>query len=205
MAPSLDAEANVLKFRNSHKAEYPMLSDARNMARRYLVRSYPFMYLVGKDSKIIWKGNFHNKEMVQLLEKALAAEGPAKKKVPTSVYVLNDGRRLSVVSKMKAGENFILRTTDGKMITVDGKDIKEVLKGQDATAGEAAKKTGEKGTAAQDQGAKSKYPIMVLRDGRRIPVTMKMSTGESVMVKDDLGRMHTIKKRDIVETIPAGK
>jgi len=51
----------------------------------------------------------------------------------------------------------------------------------------------------------SKYPVLVLRDGRRIPTVMKMEAGQQLMVKDDAGKMHTIKKADVVETIPAGK
>lgn len=75
VAPSLDAEAKVKKFKAQHKIEeYALLSDARATATAYGVRAFPTMFLVGKDGKILWKDHFENAALHTAIESALAAK-----------------------------------------------------------------------------------------------------------------------------------
>lgn len=73
VAPSLDAEDGVKKFKEKHKIEeYALLSDARPTATAYGVKGYPTMFLVGKDGKVAWKGHFEDDSLHQAIEAALA-------------------------------------------------------------------------------------------------------------------------------------
>lgn len=75
VAPSLDAEAGVKKFKEKHKIEeYALLSDAQNTAKAYGVQGYPTMFLVAKDGKVLWKGHFEDDELHKAIETALAAK-----------------------------------------------------------------------------------------------------------------------------------
>jgi hypothetical protein len=47
---------------------------------------------------------------------------------------------------------------------------------------------------------KATYYVLVLRDGRRIVTRTRVETEDEVIVKDDAGRTHTLRKSDIVET-----
>ncbi len=75
VAPSLDAEAIVKKFKEKHTIEeYALLSDAQATAAAFGVQAYPTLFLVGKDRKVLWKGHFENEEMIKALEAALASK-----------------------------------------------------------------------------------------------------------------------------------
>jgi thiol-disulfide isomerase/thioredoxin len=71
VGPSLDAEDGVMRFREKHKIEYPLLVSARKTATAYQVRGYPTMFLVGKDGKVLWKGHFKNDSLIKAIEAAL--------------------------------------------------------------------------------------------------------------------------------------
>jgi peroxiredoxin len=72
VAPSLDAEAGVKKFKEKHNiTEYPLLSDAGASAQAYGVKAFPTMFLVGTDGKVLWKDHFQNEAMIKALESAL--------------------------------------------------------------------------------------------------------------------------------------
>lgn len=73
VAPSLDAEDGVQKFKDKHKIEYPLLAGAKKTAMvSYKVQGFPTMFIVGKDGKVAWKGHFKDDEFIKVLEKALA-------------------------------------------------------------------------------------------------------------------------------------
>jgi peroxiredoxin len=75
VAPSLDAEASVKKFKKRHKIEeLILLSNARPAAKAFGVRAFPTMFLVGKDGKILWKGHFENPKLHKTIEGALSAK-----------------------------------------------------------------------------------------------------------------------------------
>jgi peroxiredoxin len=75
VAPSLDAEAGVQKFKEKHTIEYPLLAGARKTAMQtYGVQGYPTMFVVGKDGKVLWKGHFKDDEFIKVIEKALEAK-----------------------------------------------------------------------------------------------------------------------------------
>jgi len=75
VAPSLDAEAVVKKFKEKHKIEeFALLSDARDTAKAYGVTRYPTALLVGKDGKVLWKGHPAASDLSSAIEAALAAK-----------------------------------------------------------------------------------------------------------------------------------
>lgn len=126
-----------------------------------------------------------------------AAAAPLAKRVTATVYVLKDGRRITATSKMVMNDQAILHGADGQTYTVDAAEIVEAIKDQTATAGEGAPGT--------DAAAKPAYPVIVLRDGRRITAAMVIDAGDELTVKDETGAMQQIAKKDIAETIPAQK
>jgi len=199
VAPSLDAEADVLAYKKAHGPKYPLLTDARNLAQSFGVKGFPTMFLVGKDGKILWKDHFSSPELEKLIPSALAAEAPAPAPVP--IYVLKDGRRIPSATKMEADGKVILRDPDGRTYSVDPAEIQEVVKGE-ASKTEAPAK-GE--APAAEPPAKSAHPVVVLKDGRRIVAVMKMDMGDEVSVKDEAGKMQVIPKKEIQEIIPAGQ
>lgn len=71
VAPSLDAEDGVLRFKEKHKIEYPLLVSARKSAAAYGVRGYPTIFLIGADGKVIWKGHHKDSKLLEAIEAAL--------------------------------------------------------------------------------------------------------------------------------------
>lgn len=126
-----------------------------------------------------------------------AGGAPLARRVTATTYVLKDGRRITATSKMVVNDQAILRGADGQSYTVEAADIVETIKDQTAAAGADG--------AAGDAAAKPAYPVIVLRDGRRITAVMTMDAGDELTVKDATGAMQQIAKKDIAETIPAQK
>ena len=69
VAPAPEAEDAAKQFKAKHNIDYPLLAGAQKTTQAYQVRAYPMMYLVGKDGKVAWKGNFED----ALLHKAIVA------------------------------------------------------------------------------------------------------------------------------------
>jgi len=83
IAPSLDAEEKVKQFKEKQKIEeYILVADSRATATSFGVESYPMMFLIGKDGKVAWKGEFENAALHQAIEAALAAKAPDAKAKP---------------------------------------------------------------------------------------------------------------------------
>ena len=83
VAPSLDAEDKVKQFKEKQKIEeYILVADTRATAMAFGVESYPMMFLIGKDGKVAWKGEFENADMHKAIEAALAAKAPDAKAEP---------------------------------------------------------------------------------------------------------------------------
>ena len=73
VAPSLDAEGAVKKFKDKHKLDTVfLLSDADQSAKAYGVRGYPHAFVVGKDGKVVWRGHPMSPEFAKSIEAALA-------------------------------------------------------------------------------------------------------------------------------------
>lgn len=73
VAPSLDAEAGVEKFKAKHKIEeYALVAGARNTAKAYGVKGYPTAFIVGKDGKILSQGHPASAAFIKQIEAALA-------------------------------------------------------------------------------------------------------------------------------------
>lgn len=135
VAPSLDAEAEVRTFRAQHKIDYAVLSDAGPAAKSYMVRSYPTMYLVGRDRKVLWQGGHKDNTLIAALEAALKAPAPeptgaaaAAAKAPVTVYVLKDGRRIRAQTAIDAGEEYSIKDDAGKFHLIKKSDVAEVVK-----------------------------------------------------------------------------
>lgn len=71
---ALDGEETVRKFREEHKLSYPLLAAAEKSVAAYGVQAYPTMFLVGKDGRILWKGQIRDDVFEQRVEKALAGK-----------------------------------------------------------------------------------------------------------------------------------
>jgi peroxiredoxin len=71
VAPSLDAEGVVKKFRERHGVDYPMLTVAGTTARAYGIMGYPTLVLVGKDNKVKWVGHGETADFIRKLEAEL--------------------------------------------------------------------------------------------------------------------------------------
>jgi hypothetical protein len=137
VAPSLDAEAKVRLFKAKHKIEYPLLAGANASANSYLVPSYPFLTLIGKDRKVIWRANFKDAKLEDAIVAALKAPTPEGAKAPAAggggegsvpVYVLKDGTRINAVKVMDAGEEYSIKDENGKFRAVKKTDVSEIIK-----------------------------------------------------------------------------
>jgi peroxiredoxin len=71
---ALDAEDAVKKFKDEHSLPYPLLAGAEKTAEAYGVQSYPTLFLVGKDGKIVWKGQMEDDLFTKRLEEAVGAK-----------------------------------------------------------------------------------------------------------------------------------
>lgn len=70
VAPALDAEEVVKKFKAQHSIDYSLLAGAQKTAQAYKVSGFPMMYLVGKDGKVAWKGHFEDASLHKAIEAA---------------------------------------------------------------------------------------------------------------------------------------
>jgi peroxiredoxin len=83
IAPSQDAEAQVKKFKARKQIEeYVLVADTQATAASYGVDSFPTLFVVGKDGKVLWKSQSMGPVMSQAIEAALAAKAPATKSDP---------------------------------------------------------------------------------------------------------------------------
>jgi hypothetical protein len=133
VAPSLDAEDTVRKFKAKHKIEYPLLAGAESSATAYQVQSYPFMVLVGKDRKVLWRANFEDAQLEGLIREALKAKDPDADKAAAApaaltVFVMKDGTKIKAQKVMDAGEEYSIKDENGKFLTVKKADITETIK-----------------------------------------------------------------------------
>lgn len=78
VGPSLDAEATVQRYKTAHALNYPLLANASALARAYDVRTFPFLILVGKDGKVLWRSNFKDETLNAAIESALKAKTPTR-------------------------------------------------------------------------------------------------------------------------------
>jgi hypothetical protein len=134
VAPSLDAEATVKQFRTRHSIEYPQLCDADATAKAYAVNSYPFLFLVGKDRKVLWKANFEDEKLEELIVAALKAPEPESKTATPAagaaggltVYLMKDGTKVKAQKTMDAGDEYSIKDENGKFRTIKKADVSEV-------------------------------------------------------------------------------
>jgi peroxiredoxin len=78
VGPSLDAEATVQRYKTAHALSYPLLSNSSALARAYDVRTFPFLVLVGKDGKVLWRSNFKDETLNTAIESALKSRTPTR-------------------------------------------------------------------------------------------------------------------------------
>ena len=138
VGPSLDAEATVRQFKTKHSLEHALLSDADASAKAYLVDSYPFLFLVGKDRKVLWRANFEDDKLEGLIVQALKAAEPeaaAKTGGATApaaggltVYVMKDGTKVKAQKSMDAGDEYSIKDEFGKFRTIKKSDVSDVQK-----------------------------------------------------------------------------
>lgn len=74
VGPSLDAEASVKKFKGKHGIGYPLIASSKKIAAAYGVELYPTAFVVGKDGKILFKGDVDEPGCIKALESALNAK-----------------------------------------------------------------------------------------------------------------------------------
>ena len=68
---SLDAEPNVKAFKAKSGIQYALLAGSQPLAIAFNAQLFPALFLVGKDGKVIWKGEIEDKELVGKIEAAL--------------------------------------------------------------------------------------------------------------------------------------
>jgi thiol-disulfide isomerase/thioredoxin len=71
---ALDAEEAVKKFKAEHELTYALLAGGEKTAEAYGVQSYPTLFLVGKDGKIVWKGQMEDDLFDKRLDEAVGAK-----------------------------------------------------------------------------------------------------------------------------------
>ena len=74
IGPSLDAEEAVEAIRKDKGVSYLMVSEAEATADKWGVSMFPFIFLVGKDGKVLWKGWEKDENLIKALEQALATK-----------------------------------------------------------------------------------------------------------------------------------
>ena len=74
VGPSQDAEASVKKTKEKHGIGYPLIASCGAIAKAYGVELYPTVFIVGKDGKILFKGDVDEPGCIKAIEKALEAK-----------------------------------------------------------------------------------------------------------------------------------
>lgn len=69
---STDSLNVVKQSKEKYKLKYPLLSDAKPSEKAWGVEFFPSLFLVGKDGKVIWKGDASDKKLPTIIEAALA-------------------------------------------------------------------------------------------------------------------------------------
>lgn len=74
MGPSLDAEELVKKMKEKHAITYPLIASSKGIAAAFGVELYPTAFVIGKDGKVLYKGDVDEPGCVKALESALSAK-----------------------------------------------------------------------------------------------------------------------------------
>jgi rRNA maturation protein Nop10 len=135
VAPAPEVEAAVKQYKTAKGIEFPMLAGADSTIEAYKISGYPFLVLVGKDRKILWRGNFRNEELEPAIVAALKAPAPdagkadAKadaKPAETKVFVLKDGTKVIASKVIESPDQYTIKDEFGKFRTIDKSEVKEV-------------------------------------------------------------------------------
>jgi peroxiredoxin len=74
VAPTPEAEEKAKQFKEKYSIDYALLAGAQKAMQAYKVRAFPMMYLVGKDGKVAWSGNFEDASLHKAIEAATGAK-----------------------------------------------------------------------------------------------------------------------------------
>jgi len=74
VGPSLDAKAIVEKFKEKHGVTYAMCASSEPLAQKFGASLYPVCFVVGKDGKIVYKGDVDEPGCKKAIEAALDAK-----------------------------------------------------------------------------------------------------------------------------------
>lgn len=69
---STDPLSVVQQMKEKHKLKYPLLTDAKPSEKAWAVEFFPSLFLIGKDGKVVWKGDVTDKKLPEIIEAELA-------------------------------------------------------------------------------------------------------------------------------------